>query len=85
MADAAAPPDGTVTGGYYPLSPAATGGRRKMKKVSAKTIKRHLRKMGMKPKGRVVLRAGGDDEVPPPPPSAGKRKTKRRRSSVFGF
>ena len=38
------------------------GGRR-MKKVSAKAIRRTLKKLGMKPKGRVVLR-GGDKTDP---------------------
>lgn len=88
MADSAAPEVASTTGGYYPLSPAATGGRRKLKKVSAKTIKRHLRKMGMKPKGRVVIRGGDVDAAAPTTvPAAGKRKTRRRasRASVFGF
>lgn len=46
------------------LSPAAaTGGRRHAKKVSAKTIRRTLKKLGMKPKGRVVLKGGEDEGV----------------------
>lgn len=70
-----------------PLSPAPVGGRRhKMKKVSAKTIRRTLRKLGMKPKGRVVLK-GGEGEaaatpaVPAPAaPAGGSRKTRRSAS-----
>ena len=34
-----------------------TGGRR-LKKVSAKTIRRTLRKAGIRPKGRMVLKGG---------------------------
>ena len=34
-----------------------SGGRR-LKKVSAKTIRRTLRKAGIKPKGRMVLKGG---------------------------
>lgn len=97
-APAAAPP---ATGGYIPLPSAPVGGRRHMKKVSAKTIKRTLKKLGMKPKGRVVIK-GGDMEEPaaaapaaPAAPAAGRRhggkKTKRsaskkrRASSIFGL
>lgn len=81
-----APETAPVTGGFA-LSPLPVGGRRhKMKKVSAKTIKRTLRKLGMKPKGRVVLKAGADgmapiDETAAPPTTAGKRKTKKRSAS----
>lgn len=86
---------------YTPLSPAPVGGRRRrsVKKVSAKTIKRTLKRLGMKPKGRVVLKGG---DVPTPteeakeettvPPVAGRRrrhhtkKTHRRhRRSLFGL
>jgi hypothetical protein len=77
-------------GGALALSPAAVGGRRHMKKVSAKTIRRTLKKLGMKPKGRVVLK-GGDDGMAPQeeqaaPTMAGKRKTKKakRRSASKG-
>lgn len=71
-----------------PLSPAPVGGRRhKMKKVSAKTIRRTLRKLGMKPKGRVVLK-GGEGEAAATPaapaapsaPAGGRRKTRRSAS-----
>lgn len=34
------------------------GGRRHAKKVSAKTIRRTLRSLGMRPKGRMVLKGG---------------------------
>ena len=78
------------SGGALALSPAAVGGRRhhKMRKVSAKTIKRTLHKLGMKPKGRVVLK-GGEGEVAAdgaaPAAEGGRRrsekKTKRRSAS----
>lgn len=70
------------------LSPAPVGGRRhKVKKVSAKTIRRTLRKLGMKPKGRVVLK-GGEGEAAATPaapaapsaPAGGARKTRRSAS-----
>lgn len=84
------------TGGALPLSPATVGGRRhRMKKVSAKTIKRTLKRLGMKPKGRVVLRGGvGElkEDTPMTPPEGGRRhrrgtkKTHRRsRRSLFGL
>lgn len=75
-----------------PLSPAPVGGRRhKMKKVSAKTIRRTLRKLGMKPKGRVVLK-GGEGEAAATPaapaapsaPAGGARKTRRSASHRGG-
>lgn len=77
---------------------APVGGRRhhKMKKVSAKTIKKTLKRLGMKPKGRVVIKGGeidpatgkekGDGEI-----LGGRRrrhhtkKTHRRRRSLFGL
>ena len=45
------------------LSPALVGGRRhhkSAKRVSAKTIRRTLKRLGMRPKGRLVLKGGGD-------------------------
>ena len=103
MADSVAPaaPAAPASGGYIPLPSAPVGGRRKMKKVSAKTIKRTLKKLGMKPKGRVVIK-GGDMEEPaaapaaaPAAPVAGRRRhggktkrsasKKRRASSIFGL
>ena len=81
---------------YTSLSPAPlTGGRRRhMKKVSAKTIKKTLRRLGMKPKGRVVIRGGTDPEMKEEEPTAatagrrrrGTKKTHRRgRKSLFGL
>lgn len=94
MADASAPvTPGAPAGGALPLSPAVVGGRRHMKKVSAKTIRRTLKKLGMKPKGRVVLKGGDNMGAPTgapadetPAPAAGRRhrggkKTKRRSAS----
>jgi hypothetical protein len=67
------------------------GRRRKMKKVSAKTIRRTLKKMGLKPKGRVVLKGGeptGESEEAPPAMGGRRRKrsasvSTRRRSASF--
>ena len=101
MADAPVLTPAPTTGGYIPVNGSAgnsapIGGRR-LKKVSAKTIKRTLRKLGMKPKGRVVLKGGELEEAaaveaPAAPPAAGRRrrggKTKRsasRRRSSFPF
>lgn len=47
------------------ISPASVGGRRhhkSAKRVSAKTIRRTLKRLGMRPKGRLVLK-GGNGEV----------------------
>jgi hypothetical protein len=70
------------------VNAAPVGGRRhKLKKVSAKTIRRTLRKAGMKPKGRVVLN-GGDGLEPADasaaPAMGGKRRTRRRSASHPG-
>ncbi len=70
-------------GGAIPLSPAPVGGRRHLKKVSAKTIKRTLRKLGMKPKGRVVLK-GGEGEAPPAGEGEGAMGGRRRRHTKKG-
>jgi hypothetical protein len=82
-----------MEGGSIALSPAAAGGRRHAKKVSAKTIRRTLKKLGMKPKGRVVLKGGMDAaaEVPaaeaPAAPEGGRRhrKTKKHSRKHRGF
>lgn len=66
------------------------GRRRKMKKVSAKTIRRTLKKMGLKPKGRVVLKGGeptGEAEKEAAAPAMGGRRkrsasTRRRHRSA---
>lgn len=81
---------------------APVGGRRRhskkhMKKVSASTIKRTLRRLGMKPKGRVVIKGGViDPKTGEDIPEEGgrrhskrhsKRHTKRHRKtrSLFGM
>ena len=70
-------------------SPAPVGGRRRTrhhksaKKVSARTIRKTLRRLGMRPKGRVVLKGGEEaakEEAMAPPPAAGGRR--RRSASV---
>ncbi len=89
--------DTDMAGGSIALSPAAVGGRRHMKKVSAKTIRRTLKKLGMKPKGRVVLKGGNEETAPaddtttPRPagsaPAGGRRhrKTKKHSRKSRGF
>lgn len=78
----------TVLNGSAGNSAPVVGGRRhKLKKVSAKTIRRTLKKMGIKPKGRVVLRGGEGLETPESPSSpamGGKRRTRRRSASHPG-
>jgi hypothetical protein len=63
-------------------SPAPVGGRRhhkSAKKVSAKTIRRTLRKLGMRPKGRVVLKGGAEGEAVADEAKATEMKAGRRR------
>jgi hypothetical protein len=86
---------GTVEG--YTLNSSAgnsapVGGRRHMKKVSAKTIKRTLKRLGMKPKGRVVIKGGAEEGEEVEGTSMGGRrrrhtkKTRRHsRKSLFGL
>ena len=76
-----------TAGNSQPVPPYGGGRRRSLKKVSAKTIRRTLKKMGMKPKGRVVLRGGEGLETPESPSSpamGGKRRTRRRSASHPG-
>ena len=63
---------------------APVGGRRhkSARKVSAKTIRKTLRKLGMKPKGRVVLKGGADMAAPAAAPAAEAPKGGRRRKSA---
>jgi hypothetical protein len=78
-----------------PGNSAPVGGRRHSKshrKVSAKTIRKTLHKLGLKPKGRVVLKGGeldadGKEVVKP---MGGRRRTARkgRKSGLrklFGY
>jgi len=67
-----------------------TGGRRhrKLRKVSAKVIKRTLKHLGLKAKGRVVLK-GGDADIAPEAtgeaaPTAGRRGKKTARKTRRG-
>jgi hypothetical protein len=70
---------------------APVGGRRHSKshrKVSAKTIRKTLHKLGLKPKGRVVLKGGEDTEGMVA--MGGRRRTARkgRKSGLrklFGY
>ncbi len=76
---------------------APVGGRRHTKshrKVSAKTIRKTLHKLGLKPKSRVVLKGGEVDadgkEVMKPMGMGGRRRTARkgRKSGLrklFGY
>ena len=59
---------------------APVGGRRhrSARKVSAKTIRRTLRHLGLKPKGRVVLK-GGEGEPAAAPAAAPAAEGGRRR------
>lgn len=77
-------------------APVSGGRRHKMKKVSAKTIKKTLKRLGMKPKGRVVIKGGElekeDEGMPPGTGSMGGRrrrhtkKTHRRKTrGLFGM
>lgn len=76
-------------------SASVVGGRRHhMKKVSAKTIKKTLKRLGMKPKGRVVIKGGEIDPATgkeKDPMVAGRRrrhhtkKTHRRSRGLFGM
>lgn len=83
MAEAASPLGGSMSA----LSPAAAGGRRHVKKVSAKTIRRTLKKLGMKPKGRVVLKGGeamgeaAAAEAAPAAPEGGRRRHRTKKHS----
>ena len=66
---------------------APVGGRRHRKshrKVSAKTIRKTLKHLGLKPKGRVVLKAGGETEGV----MGGRRRRTARKSGLrklFGY
>jgi hypothetical protein len=66
---------------------APVGGRRHRKshrKVSAKTIRKTLKHLGLKPKGRVVLKAGGETEEK----MGGRRRRTARKSGLrklFGY
>jgi hypothetical protein len=71
---------------------APVGGRRhKLKKVSAKTIKKTLKRLGMKPKGRVVIRGGELETKEGEGVGMGGRrrrhtkKTHRRSRHLFGM
>lgn len=75
---------------------APVGGRRHpkkhLKKVSAKTIKRTLRRLGLKPKGRVVIKGGKVDPETGVDDGTGeggrrRRHTKRHRKTrgLFGM
>jgi hypothetical protein len=76
----------TVLNGSAGNSAPVVGGRRhKLRKVSAKTIRRTLKALRMKPKGRVVLKGG---EAPAPeaaaPAMGGRRRRSRRRGGAEG-
>jgi len=77
---------------------APVGGRKsrrrshKVRKVSAKTIRAAVRKLGLKPKGRVVLKGGDVPAAPaaaaPAAPAGGRRRKSQRKSGLrrlFGY
>jgi|APCry1669192010_1035390.scaffolds.fasta_scaffold00002_112 hypothetical protein len=73
-------------GSAVALSPAAVGGRRRKssRKVSAKTIRKTLKRLGLKPKGRVVLKGGEEMGAPAadvPAAEATEGGRRRRRSA----
>ena len=77
----------TVLNGSAGNSAPVGGRRHKMRKVSAKTIRRTLKKMGLKPKGRVVLKGGEAPAAAPAAPAAapemgGRRRRSRRRGGM---
>ena len=87
-----------MEGGYattLPSAPVSGGRRRGTRRVSAKTIKRTLKHLGLRPKGRMVLKGGAEAEAAADtevmPPSGGRRhrkrggRTRRRRSRMFGM
>lgn len=76
--------DDMKAGAMEPLSPDSLvkGGRRmRMRRVSAKTIRRTLRKLRMKPKGRVVLKGG---ESMPPAGNSGTPSSTLQSAPVGG-
>jgi hypothetical protein len=58
----------------------------KLRKVSAKTIRRTLKALRMKPKGRVVLKGGeapaAEAAAPAAAPAMGGRRRSRRRGGM---
>ena len=75
-----------TAGNSLPLG-SVVGGRRHRKshrKVSAKTIRKTLRHLGLKPKGRVVLKGGADMGAPAAeaPKGGRRRRTARRKSGL---
>jgi hypothetical protein len=82
----------TLNSTYGNSAGVVSGGRRHMKKVSAKTIKKTLKRLGMKPKGRVVIRGGeiADDKEGQGGIVGARRrrhtkKTHRRSKGLFGM
>ncbi len=85
--------------GFTALSPASVGGRRgsrkKMKLVKKKTVRRMLKKMGLKMRGggavegqgEVAMDAKAADAVKAvAPPAGGRRRSQRRKGkSLFGM
>jgi hypothetical protein len=74
----------TVLNGSAGNSAPVGGRRHKLRKVSAKTIRRTLKKMGLKPKGRVVLKGGEAPAAPAAPAAAPEMGGRRRRSRRRG-
>jgi hypothetical protein len=65
-----------MSGTPPPSTDPSMAGGKKARKVSAKTIRKTLKKLGMKPKGRVVLKGGAASALTPG--LVGGKKTRRR-------
>jgi hypothetical protein len=60
-------------------------GGKKARKVSAKTIRKTLKKLGMKPKGRVVLKGGAASALTPGAVGGRRRTARRGRRGLKGL
>jgi hypothetical protein len=78
----------TVLNGTAGNSAPVGGRRHAARKVSAKTIRKTLKKLGMKPKGRVVLKGGEAEKMTEPaaaaaaPAMGGRRRTRKRKTGL---
>jgi hypothetical protein len=72
--------EGYTVNGTAGNSAPVRGGRRhkSARKVSAKTIRKTLKHLGLKPKGRVVLKGGDAMGAAPDAVTGGRRKSRRK-------